>query len=401
MKKQKIYKIVLVVLIIIFLCWIISSTYSKYITSRKILTKAYISKWNIKVNDQNITENDDFTSVVSLDLDSSPHIAENVIVPTSKGTIDIDLDSTNTDLPFEYNLKIAEEIDTKSTYHSELTGLWGDATNGYTYQLQFTIDYAYLDHPIVYEFDGDYNHVVNELHQPWQAGTGWGLVYNDIKIDYNGRPLDTATYGTDPVGLPVTLELPEGMSLLRVYNAPSYTYDDANHKVTFIPVYYDWYGQSEENLNTTDPYNPDWDPYITIKRYAITNRLTCNIELKYNPPSNNSTLPENYLNSVSANGRTVIKKNLADFKITKYQINSDPIVTLAQGDTNITGRVDPSLNPDGTNTGNSVITHIKLWAEWYDGPDNISDNFHDVMESKQDVPYGLIPLNLKVTQIDE
>ena len=187
------------------------------------------------------------------------------------------------------------------------------------------------------------------------------------------------------------------MSFIRVYNSPSYTYDEASHKLTFIPVYYDWYGPNNEN-KSSETYNPEWDPYITVYNYATENKLTCQIELKYTP-QNGSNVVETYWNSVSAGGRTIIKKNLSDFKITKYQINSDPIVNITPGNNQITGRVNPSLNADGTNTGNTVITHIKLWAEWYDGPDNDLDNFHDVAESKKDSPYGVIPLKLKVTQV--
>ena len=69
-----------------------------------------MSNWNIKINNQDITDESDFTNVLNFQLDSDPHIAANVIVPTSKGTCSLTIDSTGTDLPYEYTITVNEEV---------------------------------------------------------------------------------------------------------------------------------------------------------------------------------------------------------------------------------------------------------------------------------------------------
>ena len=298
-------------------------------------------------------------------------------------------------MPFEYDFSIAEDVDTSSTYYTTPNSNPWPVDGGMKYQLKFKLDYTYLDKPIVYRFNAQYYHVVNDLHLPWQEGTGWGLVYNGIAIHENGVPLDTATYGSNPVGLPITITLPPGMTLDTVYNNVNYTYDSVNHTVTFIPVYYDWLRADNKGYGLV----PDWDPYITLSEYCLENTAEILMELTYRPPAGADPLPEDCWTSVSADGRPIVKKNLADFRITHYKLNDGPKTALAHGQTNITGIIQPSLNPDGTNTGNQVLNRFQFWAEWYDGPDNISDNYHDVQASKMDNPVGVIPITATMTQV--
>lgn len=394
--SKKNLKLLIGIAVLLILVWIITSTYSKYINTIDGTASMGIANWNIKINNQNITQNSDFTNVLGFVLDSSEHIANNVIVPTSSGSFTINLESTGTDLPFEYDFSISESIDSSSTYYTTQAAAWGNETQGYNYQLSFNIDYTYLDKPIVYRFNRDYNYVVNELHQPWGEGTGWGLVYNGININHSGVPLDTEAYGSDPVGLPITLTLPPGMSVERVYNCVSFNYDAANSTVTFIPVYYNWF--REGNISY-DSHIAEWDEHLTISEYCTTNTAEILLDLKYVPPGGVNSLSDAYWTSVSAEGRTIMKKNLADFKITRYQLNDGEIHTLAPGETNITGVVQPSLNQDGTNTGNQVLNTFRFWVEWYDGSDNLMNNSEDVKASKSDDPTGTIPISAKITQV--
>ena len=43
--------------------------------------------------------------------------------------------------------------------------------------------------------------------------------------------------------------------------------------------------------------------------------------------------------------------------------------------------------------------HFNL--EWYDGDDNVFDNKADVAITKDIIPFGAIPVEITVTQIDE
>lgn len=205
MKKKpdiKLIKLVLSIIILILFAWIIVSTYSKYTNGLGSSVKAKMSNWNIKINNQDITDESDFTNVLNFQLDSDSNVAANVIVPTSKGTCSLTIDSTGTDLPYEYTISVNEEV--------------------------------------------------NEL---------------------------------------------------------------------------------------------------------------------------------------------------VDFRIVKYKLNSGPEVTVPAGQYSITGSVNPSLDANGNNTGNTVSNTYQLWAEWYDSNDNVLDNANDTRVSKKSGIKGSIPIKVSVSQV--
>lgn len=112
MKFNKSVKIILLILVLIVLFLVIRSTYSKYISTKDSGTNFHISKWNILLNDKNISENKDFSQDIQITYDeNTENVAQDVIVPTSKGYFEIKLESTGTELPFEYTLKVKQEED--------------------------------------------------------------------------------------------------------------------------------------------------------------------------------------------------------------------------------------------------------------------------------------------------
>lgn len=109
-KNQKnIFKILLLILIFTITFFIIKDTYSKYLTKQDSSTRSSISKWHILLNDTDITQNKDFSELIELEFDGSEHTASNVIVPTSKGHMNLTLESTGTELPYQY--EISSETD--------------------------------------------------------------------------------------------------------------------------------------------------------------------------------------------------------------------------------------------------------------------------------------------------
>lgn len=109
MKNKQKFKIILLILILIILYLVIRNTYSKYITSESSSSTLNISKWHILLNDKDISENTDFSSDIEIDYIPNENIANGVIVPTSKGSFSIDLESTGTELPFEYEISINQD----------------------------------------------------------------------------------------------------------------------------------------------------------------------------------------------------------------------------------------------------------------------------------------------------
>jgi len=396
---KKLIKLVLVVAIVIILIWVISNTYSKYINSLKNDSKIHISNWNILLNDQNITEETDFTDTLEFELDESEHIEEDVIVPTSSGHFTVNLESTGTDLPFDYEFSIAENVDASSTYnYTPSENLTGNDTDGYTYQIHLTVDYEFLGRPVIYGFrykDPDY--VQNELGLNWEEGVAYGKMYNGISIQDSGIPYDTDTYGTDPIKIPIVVELPAATTVLSVEGDPAYNFDSTGHKLTFQTSYQDWY-RSDNSNKTIEEVESEWDSNLNVTERCTTNTIEYTINVKYVPPSGETGLPVAHINAVSIDGRVVTQKSLNDFKITRYKLNNNEVHVLQPGETTVTGHVNPSLLADGTNSGAEVLNSFIFWVEWYDEDDNILNNFEDVMASKMDNPTGVITVKAKITQ---
>lgn len=107
--KNTIFKIIIILLIFFILFLIIRNTYSKYVTTQDSFTQSNISRWHILLNDNDISKNKDFSDFIDIKLDKNDHITENVIVPTSKGHIDLSLESTGTELAFEYEIGFLKE----------------------------------------------------------------------------------------------------------------------------------------------------------------------------------------------------------------------------------------------------------------------------------------------------
>ena len=108
MKNKKTLKIILLILILIMTYLIIQNTYSKYVTQSDSYSSFTFSKWNIKLNNKSIMDNADFSQELNIKYESSDHIADGVVVPTSKGVFDLSLESTGTELPYQYEIIVGD-----------------------------------------------------------------------------------------------------------------------------------------------------------------------------------------------------------------------------------------------------------------------------------------------------
>ena len=105
--KNKILKFSFLVLILAFLFQVVKTTYAKYIKYKEFGSNIHIAQWNIAINNENISENESFNELIEIVPELSEHIAENVIVPTSKGYFIVNLESTGTEVPFEYKFSLS------------------------------------------------------------------------------------------------------------------------------------------------------------------------------------------------------------------------------------------------------------------------------------------------------
>ena len=104
--KRKIF--LLLSFLSLFLClYFVSDTYAKYLTKASAGVTGQVAKWNIKVNNTNVRNNDTLTNVITPVFAGSQHVAANVIAPTVTGYFDLQLDASDVDISFTYNISVA------------------------------------------------------------------------------------------------------------------------------------------------------------------------------------------------------------------------------------------------------------------------------------------------------
>ena len=99
--------LLLLALLCMFTClYFVRTTYAKYLTTASGELEARIARWNIKVNNTTVRNNDVLTNGITPTFIQSAHIANNVIAPTSQGYFDLTIDATDVDVSFTYTVTI-------------------------------------------------------------------------------------------------------------------------------------------------------------------------------------------------------------------------------------------------------------------------------------------------------
>lgn len=266
--NKKTLKFVLLILILIILFLVIRSTYSKYITSADNEATLHISKWNILLNDKDISENKDFTQDLTVTFDKNENIADDVIAPTKTGYFEINLESTGTELPFKYQLQIA---DIKTSYSNYVLSLDNVTPVGASYNYNFTITFKDNDTqgPIYYYDDSN------------------DLVYNKLPIIFN---------------------VPDGFTLDTTNITWAETISQNNNTIGIIPLYSAW--------------NPDTN--TLTQKISFTNNTMIDIDVQnfltnvsYNgKPLSETAVPDYKIYAYSINEKEIINLN-TDEKIIK------------------------------------------------------------------------------------
>lgn len=107
--------------IILALIWVIitfnliRSTYAKYVTELDTNASIAISRWDLSLNDQNIINDNDLSNILRLNIVENEYARNNFIVPGSVGYIDLDIDSTNTNVDFTTKADITFKEDSTLT----------------------------------------------------------------------------------------------------------------------------------------------------------------------------------------------------------------------------------------------------------------------------------------------
>lgn len=99
-------KILLLVMPMCLLLCFMSSTYSRYVADATSDVKMSFAQWQILVNSNDITNNSTNSVVLTPVINKSDYIEDNKIAPSSSGYFDINIDPTNVDVSFNYNISL-------------------------------------------------------------------------------------------------------------------------------------------------------------------------------------------------------------------------------------------------------------------------------------------------------
>ena len=109
MSKQQL-KISIAIISLIICIAQVANTYAKYIESKEGNTDFTVAGWKILINDQDITTGAELSSLINPVYESNSNVASGVIAPGSEGYFDIEIDATNTEVSFNYNISITPSV---------------------------------------------------------------------------------------------------------------------------------------------------------------------------------------------------------------------------------------------------------------------------------------------------
>ena len=99
-------KILLIFIPLSFLLCFMSNTYSRYVADTTGDLKVSFAQWQILINNTDIINNTSSSIVLSPVIDSNNYVKSNKIAPSSTGYFDINVDPSNVDVSFNYNISL-------------------------------------------------------------------------------------------------------------------------------------------------------------------------------------------------------------------------------------------------------------------------------------------------------
>ena len=103
--KKKVYFILLLVSCSISLS-LISTTYSRYVAGTNGNIDVMLAKWQLLINNQDITNEANSEMVITPVIEENNNVKKNYLAPSSKGYFDINIDASNVDVSYSYDLTI-------------------------------------------------------------------------------------------------------------------------------------------------------------------------------------------------------------------------------------------------------------------------------------------------------
>lgn len=178
----------LLALIALFICLSsIEKTYAKYVTAASGNADISISRWNIKLNDFDITNGSNFSSAIIPTFNGNDYIAADIIAPGAEGQFDITIDGSETDTAYslDFAISVSDQSDVKDLIITKYT--IGDDLTEYTYDGNLITNFNLMDEKnITYHFfvkwnDDDLTETMNNSDDT-TAAVNNGKAIMDINI---------------------------------------------------------------------------------------------------------------------------------------------------------------------------------------------------------------------------
>lgn len=100
------FKILLVIASLATTLSLMSNTYSRYVASSTGNVEVEFAKWQILVNETDISTNNTSNITFEPTIEKNTNVADNKMAPSSTGYFDIEIDPTNVDVSFKYSIDL-------------------------------------------------------------------------------------------------------------------------------------------------------------------------------------------------------------------------------------------------------------------------------------------------------
>ena len=111
-KKDIIFVIIFVVVVCCSFIYLYQATYAKYRRSTEGDIEATIAGWNVKVNNEMIKNKVALTNSIIPTFDADPYTKTGVLAPGTTGYFDIEIDPSEVDVDFIYEISKEESTTT-------------------------------------------------------------------------------------------------------------------------------------------------------------------------------------------------------------------------------------------------------------------------------------------------
>lgn len=103
-KNDLTFLAIFILVVGISVVYLFQTSYAKYRRTTNTEIEGTIAKWNLKVNDEDISTETTLTNTLTPVLDANQYVKTGTIAPGSTGYFVIEIDATNVDVDFTYTI---------------------------------------------------------------------------------------------------------------------------------------------------------------------------------------------------------------------------------------------------------------------------------------------------------